>query len=86
MIWDIAVSWSRDGVVVASYQGIHVWSLNRQEELFWISIEWKAIVRSVALSEDIKLLSQAMKTVLFGVGTHNLVSLSGSICQVIRKQ
>ena len=51
---DLAASWSRDRVVVASYEGIHVWSLSRQEELFRISIVDKAFENSVALSQDAK--------------------------------
>ena len=53
---DLAVSWSRDRVVIAADKGIHVWSLSRQEELFRIPIDQKAIVRSVALSRDTKVI------------------------------
>ena len=49
---DVAVSWCRDRVVIASDEGIHVSSLSRLEELFKISIDFKAFVNSVFLSED----------------------------------
>ena len=49
---DLAVSWFRDRVVVASCEGIHVWSLIRQAERFKIPIDRDAVVRTVELSED----------------------------------
>ena len=55
-VWDLGVSWAKDRVAVASYEGIDVWSLSRQEELFKISIDRKSLVRSVALSEDAKII------------------------------
>ena len=52
---DLTLSWSRDTAVIASDEGMHVWSLSRQEELSRISTDFKAFVSSVALSEDAKI-------------------------------
>ena len=83
---DLAVLWSRDRVIIESDGGIYVWSLSRQEELFRISIEPKAYENCMALSKDKKILFRVMEIVLFAVGTRILVSLSGNLCQVIRKK
>ena len=52
----LAVSWSKGRVVVASSEGIHVWSLSRQEELSTISLDACPYVKCVALSEDAKII------------------------------
>ena len=56
VVQDLTVSWSSDRIVNASYDAIHVWSFSRQKELFRMSIDGKAFVRSVALSEDAKII------------------------------
>ena len=66
---DLAVSWSRDRVVISSTRAIHVWSLKRQEELLRISMDLEPIVRSVEFSEDTKILNRGMTMVPFFVGT-----------------
>ena len=56
VVINLAVSRSRDRVVIVSYQAIHVWSLSHQEELFRISIGQEAFVNCAALSEDTKII------------------------------
>ena len=53
-ISDLAVSWSRDRVVIASAIGICFWSLSRQIELLRVPIDVEDSVDCLAMSEDVK--------------------------------
>ena len=82
VVKDISVSWSKDRVVIVSEEGMHAWLLSPQEELFRITIDRKAFVRSMALLEDVKIIVSG-HAVPLDVKIGILVSLPGSLCQVI---
>ena len=76
---NIAVSWTRHRVVIACSRATNIWSLNRQEEIFKISIDDdNSVVCSVALSED-------TKTIVSGIADGNVRGWNAQFCEFIIK-